>query len=40
VDVNVSGSRARASVERTKGVSQSLALELVEGSWLVSSFER
>jgi hypothetical protein len=40
VDVNVSGNRARASVERTEGISQSIALELVAGRWLVSSFER
>jgi hypothetical protein len=40
VDVNVSGNRARASVERTEGISQSVALELVEGQWLVSSFEQ
>jgi hypothetical protein len=40
VDVSVSGNRARASVERSEGISQSIALELVEERWLVSSFER
>ena len=40
VDVNVSGNRARAAVEEEEGVSQSIALELVEGEWLISTFGR
>ncbi len=40
VDVNVSGNRARVSVEESEGISQSIALELVEGKWLISTFER
>lgn len=39
VDVSVSGNRARASVERTDGVSRSITLEMVAGEWLVSTFE-
>jgi len=39
VDVSVSGNRARASVSRTAGVSQSITLEMVDGAWLVSAFE-
>jgi hypothetical protein len=39
VDVSVSGNRARASVSRAAGVSQSITLEMVDGAWLVSAFE-
>lgn len=40
VDVNVSGNRARVAVEESEGISQSIALELVDGEWLISTFER
>jgi hypothetical protein len=39
VDVSVSGNRARASVERTEGISRSLTLELIDGEWLIATFE-
>jgi hypothetical protein len=39
VDVSVSGNRARASVERTEGISRSITLEMVGGEWLISAFE-
>jgi hypothetical protein len=39
VDVSVSGNRARASVERTEGISRGITLELVGGEWLIATFE-
>ena len=39
VDVSVSGNRARTTVERTEGVSRSVTLELIDGEWLISTFE-
>ena len=39
VDLSVSGNRARASVERTEGISRSLTLELIDGEWQIATFE-
>jgi hypothetical protein len=39
VDVSVSGNRARASVQRTEGISRAITLELVDGEWLIATFE-
>jgi hypothetical protein len=38
--VSVSGNRARVALEETEGVSQSIALELVEGEWVISTLAR
>lgn len=40
VYVNVSGNRARADLERSEGITQSVQLELVGGAWRISSFEK
>jgi hypothetical protein len=37
VEVSVSGNRGRASVEQAHGISRSIALELIEGEWRVST---
>jgi hypothetical protein len=36
-EVSVRGNRARASVEQAEGISRSIALELIDGEWLVST---